>query len=58
LEKNVEETWIDKLKGKRTGEEGTDEVIFLDVIELEKVVRVCNDGKTLTALLLYEEYLR
>ena len=58
LEKNVEETWIEDLRGKRTGEEGTDEVIVLDVIELERIGRVCNDAKSLTAVMLYESYLR
>jgi len=55
-EKEVDEKFIDDLKGKLTGEEGSDEVIVLEIVELENLWKVSPDAKGLTALMLYGKY--
>lgn len=55
-EKEVEEKFIQDLKGKLTGEEDSDEVIMLEIVELENLWRVSPDAKGLIALMLYNKY--
>ena len=54
-EKEVEEKFIQDLKGKLTGEEGSDEVIVLEIVEMEHLWRF-PDAKGLIALMLYQKY--
>lgn len=56
-EKEVEQEFIKSLKGKLTGEHGSDEVIILDICELDELWRKTPDAKTLSALFLYQKYL-
>lgn len=55
-EKEVDEKFIQDLKGKLTGEEGSDEVIVLEIVEFEKLWRVSPDAKGLIAMMLYQKY--
>ena len=55
-EKEVEEKFIQDLKGKLTGEEGSDEVIVLEIVELENLWKVSPDAKALIALMLYQKF--
>ena len=55
-EKEVEEPFIEALKGKLTGEAGSDEVIVLEIVELANLWKVSPDAKGLSALQLYQQY--
>lgn len=55
-EKEVDEKFIQDLKGKLTGEEGTDEVIVLEIVEFEQLWKFSPDAKGLIALMLYQKY--
>tara|TARA_B100001175_G_C19472078_1_gene622313 strand:+ start:589 stop:1350 length:762 start_codon:yes stop_codon:yes gene_type:complete len=56
--KAVDKEYIDSLQNRITGLIAEGEQIMLRVCTLSELPRICNDGKTLSALTLYREIIR